>query len=89
MPGAPPRQRHDATRVDRGSNHVRRGRQREPLPRAYPDPGVGNMATGLLIAGLGVLGHWVGVTTERVRNGVRQLGGHRHSKVDARRGRKS
>lgn len=68
---------------------MRRGRQRAPAPAAYPDPGIGNMATGLLIAGLGVLGHWVGATTERVQRGVRHLGGHRHSKVDARRGRKS
>jgi hypothetical protein len=67
--------------------HFRRGRGRGRSPEAWHDPArsVGSLAIGLVAAGLGVLGEWIGATTR----GVRRLGGRRHSRVDARRGRKS
>ncbi len=65
--------------------HFRRGRGRSPTAWHDPARSVGGLAIGLVAAGLGVLGEWIGATTR----GVRRLGGRRHSRVDARRGRKS
>lgn len=72
-----------------GRRRFRRRRRRSPAAWREPAPGVGELATGLLAAGLGMLGEWIGATTRGVRRGVRRLAGHRHSRVDARRGRKS
>jgi hypothetical protein len=65
--------------------HLRRGRGRNPAAWHDPAPGVGSLAIGLVAAGLGALGEWIGATTR----GMRRLGGRRHSRVNARRGRKS
>ena len=65
--------------------HLRRNRNRSPAAWHAPAPGVGSLAIGLVAAGLGVLGEWIGATTR----GMRRLGGRRHSRVNARRGRKS
>jgi hypothetical protein len=46
------------------------------------------MTVGLLAAGLGALGEWLGATGREVRREVHRLRGHRMSQVEVRRGRK-
>lgn len=86
MPGVPPA-RH-APRAERPPRRARRGRLREPAPQDYPDPGVGNMAAGLVVASLSALGDWLGATGREMQREVRRLRGHRVSEVERRRGRK-